>query len=123
LARKYASRETSKVAVVALSVSTEPDDRLDRMKERARAKGFNFPYLFDGSQKIGRQLGATVTPEIFVLDKERKIIYMGAFDDSLSVAKVTRKYLEEALDAALAGKPIPSVETRPVGCSIEYQKK
>ena len=123
LAKKYASADTSKVAVVALSVSVEPDDQIDKMQVRAKAKGYNFPYLSDPTQKIGRALGASVTPEVFVLDKNRKVIYMGGVDDSQAAAKVTKKYLEEALDAALAGKPIPVPETRPVGCSVEYVKK
>jgi len=123
LTKKYASGDKSRVAVVAINVGTEEEESLDKMKARARSRGYNFPYLADESQKIGRQLGAVVTPEIFVLDKERKIVYLGAVDDSVPVAKVTKKYLEDALDALLAGKPVATNETRAIGCSIEYKAK
>jgi hypothetical protein len=64
------------------------------MKERAKEKGFNFPYAYDPSQKIGRELGASVTPEFFVLNKERKIVYMGALDDNRRVSNVKANYLD-----------------------------
>jgi peroxiredoxin len=123
LTKKYASGDKSRVAVVALNVSVDEDERLDKMKVAAKEKGFNFPYLSDETQKIGRLFGATVTPEVFVLDKDRKIVYQGGIDDNLQVAKVKKKYLEDALDALLAGKPVPTAETRPTGCSIEYKAK
>ena len=72
------------------------------MKERAEAKGFTFPYLYDESQKIGRELGASVTPEFFVLNKERKVVYMGAMDDKMNSPTVN--YLEQAVEAALKGE-------------------
>lgn len=123
LTKKYASGDKSRVAVVAVNVSLDEDERLDKMKAAAKVKGFNFAYLSDPSQKIGRQHGASVTPEVFVLDKDRKIAYMGGIDDNEEVAMVTKKYLADALDALLAGKPVPAAETRPTGCSIEYKAK
>ena len=101
----------------------DEDERLDKMKAKAKEASFNFAYLSDESQKIGRQFGASVTPEVFVLDKDRKIVYLGAIDDNLQTAKVEKKYLENALDALLAGKTIATSETRPTGCSIEYKAK
>ena len=123
LTKKYATGDKSRVAVVAINVSIDEDERLDKMKVAAKEKGFNFPYLSDESQKIGRQFGASVTPEVFVLDKDRKIVYQGAIDDNLQIAKVEKKYLEDALDALLAGKTVATSETRPTGCSIEYKAK
>ena len=123
LTKKYASGDKSRVAVVAINVSIDEDERLDKMKVAAKEKGFNFSYLSDETQKIGRQFGASVTPEVFVLDKDRKIVYTGAIDDNLQTAKVEKKYLEDALDALLAGKPVATSETRPTGCSIEYKAK
>jgi hypothetical protein len=76
---KYAGAD-KKVAFVAISCGREKGDGLPEMKERAKEKGFNFPYLYDESQKVGRAYGATVTPEFFVLDKAR-VVYMGAMDD------------------------------------------
>jgi peroxiredoxin len=108
------------VQVVAVNVNTIPPDRLDKMKERAEAKGFNFPYLYDESQEIGRNYGATCTPHVFVLDKSRKIAYMGAIDDSRKPDNVKDPYLRNALDALLAGKEPPKTVTREFGCSIKY---
>ncbi len=108
------------VQVVAVNVNTIPPDRLDKMKQRADAKGFNFPYLYDESQEIGRDYGATCTPHVFVLGKNRRIAYMGAIDDSRNPGKVKEHYLRNALDALLAGKEPPKAVTKQFGCSIKY---
>jgi peroxiredoxin len=118
--KKYAADKDSKVAVVGISVSKEEEDDLTKMKERAKKKGFNFTLVQDLTQKIGRDLGATVTPQIFVLNKERKVIYMGAMDDDQFEPKVN--YLDQAIDAALKGETPKIRETRPIGCSVEYKK-
>jgi len=122
-AKKYATGADSKVAVVAISVDLDESDSLEKMKVRAKEKGFNFPYLTDPSQKTGRAYGATVTPTFFLLNKDRKIAYMGSLDDSPDGEKVTVKYLENALDAVLKGEKPAKAETMPLGCGIEYTKK
>src|SRR5205085_115261 len=94
----------SKVTVVAINVNNLDEDRLPKMKERAREAGFNFPYLYDPSQKVGRSYGATVSPEFFVLNKERKVVYQGAMDDNIEPKDVKVNYLEPAVEAALKGK-------------------
>jgi peroxiredoxin len=119
-AKKYADK---KVALVAISVSRDEADRLPKMKERAQKKGFTFPYLYDESQQTGRALGASVTPQIYLLDKSRKIVYMGVVDDDQRENKVKTKYLEGALEALLKGDKIAVPETRPSGCSIVYEAK
>jgi len=119
-AKKYASDAKSKVGLVAINVNNLDADKLPKMKERAKEKGFNFPYLYDASQKIGRELGASVTPEFFVLNKERKIVYMGAMDDNQNNPKVN--YLEPAVEATLKGETIKTKETRARGCSVKYEK-
>ena len=70
-----------KVAMVAVNVNTGKDDSLDKMKARAEKRKFPFAYLFDPSQEIAKAYGAMYTPEFFVLDKARKVVYMGAMDD------------------------------------------
>ena len=110
------------VQVVAVNVNTLAADRLEKMKERAEAKGFNFPYLYDETQKMGYDYGATVTPHVFVLDKNRKIAYMGAIDDNQNAAKAKTHFLSDALDALLAGKQPPKAVTRQFGCSVKYNK-
>lgn len=117
--KKHASPD-SKVAVVAINVNNLEADKLPAMKERAKEKGFNFPYLHDASQKVGRAYGASVTPEFFVLNKERKIVYMGAMDDDMSNPKTN--YLEQAVTAALKGAKPEKTETRARGCGVKYEK-
>jgi peroxiredoxin len=112
---------SDKVAVVAICVNDYDADKLPEMKERAKNKGFNFTYLYDESQKSGRAFGATVTPEFFVLNKERKVVYMGAMDDNMN--KPTVSYLEQAVSAILKGEQPPKAETRARGCSVKYSKE
>ena len=120
---KKHSGPNSKVAVVAINVNTIEADRLDKMKVRAKEKGFNFVYLYDPSQKIARAYGATYTPEFFVLNKQRKIAYLGAMDDNSQAAKVKLHYLEDAMQATLKGaRPAPG-ETLARGCRIRFNKK
>ena len=107
--------------LVAISVSQLDSDRLDKMKERGKDSKFSFLYLQDASQAIGHRYGATTTPQIFVLNAERRIAYMGAFDDQWrDAAKVETHYTRAAIDALLVDKQPEIRETRPVGCAIEY---
>jgi len=98
-------------------------DTMEKIRKRVKEKGYNFVYGRDDSQKVGRDYGVVVTPQIFVLDKARTIRYMGALDDSLNdESKVTRSYLRQAVDALLAGKPVEVTETRATGCGVNYVK-
>ncbi|HPP52511.1 MAG TPA: thioredoxin family protein [Thermoguttaceae bacterium] len=110
------------VQVVAINVNNIPADRLDKMIERAKEKGFNFPYLYDETQQSGREYGATCTPHFFVLCQERKIAYMGAMDDNNNPDKVKEHWLRDAIDALLAGKTPPKQVTQQRGCSIKWDK-
>ncbi len=112
-----------KVALVAVNVNTVEEDRLPAMKTRAAQRNFNFPYLFDESQKIARDYGATFTPEFFVLSQQRKIAYMGAMDDNTDAAKAKIHYVEAAVEAVLAGKSPEVKETVAVGCQVRYQRE
>lgn len=109
------------VQVVAVNVNNIPADRLDKMKERAKEKEFNFPYIYDSSQKMGHDYGATVTPHVFLLDKDRKVAYMGAVDDNNNPKKAEAHYLRDALDALLAGKKPEKPVTRERGCTVKYE--
>ena len=82
----------------------------------------NYIYGYDESQAIGKAYGATNTPQFFVLDKERKIRYTGAMDDSQREDKVTKTYLRDAVDAVLKGESVAVEETRPVGCGVSLQE-
>jgi peroxiredoxin len=119
-AKKHAG-EKSRVALVAINVNTVKDDQLPEMKKRAEKKKFNFPYLYDPSQKIAKEFGANYTPEFFVLNKERKIAYLGAMDDKSPPGMAVNSYLEEAVQAVLEGKPSPK-ETLARGCMIRWNR-
>lgn len=120
LHNKYSSRG---VALVAINVNKVEQDLLPAMKEKSEAKGFRFPYLFDPSQKIARDYGAIYTPEFYVLDQQRHLVYMGSMDDSPSGKEVTRPYVEDAIEAALAGKTPEVKETVPIGCRVRYKRQ
>lgn len=119
-AKKYRSKG---VKFVAISVSLSPADNLAKMKRRAKASRYTFPYLIDPTQKVGRAYGATNTPHFFVLDAKRRIAYMGAFDDHRDPSKVEERYLTDAVNALLAGKTPEVTESRQFGCEIEYKQK
>lgn len=117
--KKHVQAKDSKVGLVAINVNNMEADKLPKMIERAKENGFNFPYLYDESQQIARALGASVTPEVFVFDKNRKLVYTGAVDDSQKAAKVN--YLEDAVQAVSMGS-LPAVqETRARGCGVKYE--
>jgi peroxiredoxin len=107
-------------ALVAICVNTIPEDRLPALRARAKEKGFRFQYLHDPTQKIAKDYGAIYTPEFFVLDKNRKIAYMGAMDDRNTEADAKQNYLEPAVAAALKGEKATMTETRGRGCLIRY---
>ena len=110
----------SKISLVAISVSDVETDKLPRMKEMAERKKFNFAYLHDESQQTAKQLGAIVTPQFFVLNKDRVLIYRGAWDDNVNQSLVKTRYVEEAIAAALAGRTPAVTETKARGCLIDY---
>jgi peroxiredoxin len=119
----FAKKHAEKVGVVAINVNTIKEDRLDKMTERAKQKEYPFPFLFDASQKIAKRYGAQYTPEFFVLDKERKVVYMGAMDDRDPPAVSKVQFLEDAALAALGGKKAAVGESLGRGCRIRYLRK
>ena len=121
-ARRVAGPD-SKVAVVAINANTVEEDRLPKMKQRSKDKEFPFAYLFDESQQVAKAYGATFTPEFFVIDRERKIAYMGAMDDHADPSRVKTKHLDEAVTALLTGRRPETKETVARGCLVRYKKK
>lgn len=100
-----------------------PGDSFENMQKRAENKSFNFPYLFDEGQNIYPLFGATRTPQVYLLDSERKLRYYGAIDDNYEDAsEVERHYLRDAVAALLAGKKIETPMTKAIGCSIKHKK-
>jgi len=118
----FAKANAEKVAVVAINVNTIKDDSMPEMVKRAEKKKFPFAYLLDPSQEIAKKFGATITPEFFVLNKDRKVAYMGALDDKSPPGEPTTKYLDAAVKAVLEGKPATESETVAPGCRIRFAK-
>jgi thiol-disulfide isomerase/thioredoxin len=123
LAKKFAA-EGDKCAVVAINPNLVTGDLMPAMQERAMLKRFNFPYLHDASrQQTAKSYGATYTPEFVVLNKERKVMYLGAFDDSPDGKKITKRHVEDAVAAALEGKMPETTETPVAGCAVRYVRE
>ena len=112
-----------KVAVVAINVNKVPADLPPAMKARAEKKKYPFPYLFDETQQIARDYGALFTPEFFVLDRDRRIVYTGGMDDKSDPANVKQDCLQSAVEAVLAGKDPDITETPPIGCRIRFARR
>lgn len=118
----YANKDVQLLVMSANDAVKYPDDSFPNMKERARTKGFNFPYLYDETQEIARAYGAERTPEVFLFDNKGMLRYHGAIDDNYdNPAAVTKTYLRDALDAVLAGQTPATAETPPVGCTIKWK--
>jgi peroxiredoxin len=102
---------------------TEVGDSLEDMKLRAKDRKFGFPYLYDGeTQKTSLAYGVLATPQVFLFDESRKLRYVGRIDDS-DIKTVTSHDTRNALDALLAGKPVPVEKTRTFGCSTKWSDK
>ena len=110
--KKYAGKG---VKFVAINANRRTED-IAAMKTRAEEKGFNFPYVFDKSGKLATDYGARVTPHMFVLDENRNVAYVGAFDDNQN--NPSKNYVADAVEALLAGKKVETTKTRAVGCGI-----
>lgn len=118
------------VRVIGFSVSPRDDDRLPAMIKHAEEYGYNFSYVYDESQQLGRDLGATRTPEYFVFNTDRSLTYMGLITNSpiIKVLGVSRKingdptefYASDAINSTLEGKAVTVAETRAHGCSVKY---
>lgn len=123
LNKMYASKGYPVVAIMPNNIEIKPGDSLDAMKQRAKEKGFSFPYLIDREQTIFPEYGATKTPHVYILEKTNDanvVRYIGAIDDNYKDADaVDKKYVEDAVNALLAKKPIPVTKTRAIGCSIK----
>lgn len=123
LNEKYVGKGYPVIAIMPNNTTVKPGDALPEMKKRAEEKGFTFPYLIDEKQKVFPKFGATKTPHVYILEKTNKgpvVKYIGAIDDNHSNADAVKvKFVENAVDALLAGKEVSQKETKAIGCSIK----
>jgi thiol-disulfide isomerase/thioredoxin len=122
LQKEYAPKGVRFVAINSNETRNYPEDSYDKMVERARTRGFNFPYLRDDNQTAADAFGATHTPQFFVFDGKRKLRYSGKLDDNWKEPdRVKETYLKDALEAVLAGKNVNVPETMSIGCTIKWK--
>ena len=118
-----AHRDLSVVAICSNDAQGYPEDAPAHLAEQARRVGWNFPYLVDESQDVGRAFGAACTPDFFLYDAQGRLAYRGAMDDSTpgNGQPVTGALLEDAITQVLAGQPVPEPHRPSMGCSIKWR--
>ncbi|MDY0929767.1 thioredoxin family protein [Chryseobacterium sp. CFBP8996] len=126
LDKKYKEAGYPVIAINPNDPNVQPEDGFQQMITRAKEKGFTFPYLVDEGQKVYPQYGATKTPHVFILQKEgsKNIVkYIGAIDNNYDDPNdVSERYVEDAMDALLNGKPVANAKTVAIGCTIKVKK-
>jgi peroxiredoxin len=126
LHNKYAPKGYPVIAINPNDEKQSPGDSFDKMKVRAKSKNFPFAYAYDETQEITKTYGATNTPQVYLIEKEGNdfiVKYIGAIDNNYRDASaVTQKYVEDAVDAVLTGKPVREERTKAIGCTIKWKK-
>ena len=125
LATEYQARGVAVVAVTSNDVENFPEDSPEKMAEEIVQAGYTFPYLYDASQEVARAYDAACTPDFFLFDRNRRLVYRGQFDDSRpkNGLPVTGADLRAALDAVLEGRPVPGDQKPSVGCNIKWKSE
>ncbi|HEU6449073.1 MAG TPA: thioredoxin family protein [Verrucomicrobiae bacterium] len=123
LGHDYQRRGVGIVAISSNDIENYPDDSPACMKEEAKSAGYTFPYLFDESQAVAKSYRAACTPDFYLFDGDRKLVYRGQFDDSRpgNGIAVTGKDLRATLDALLSGKEISQNQKPSIGCNIKWK--
>lgn len=126
LNKKYASKGFPVLTINPNDPGLSPGDSFDEMKSQAKRNKYDFPYLVDETQDVARTYGATNTPHVYVLDKvsenNLKVVYIGAIDDnSRNADAVTKRYVEDAVDAVMQSKNVPTTKTKAIGCTIKWK--
>jgi peroxiredoxin len=121
--RDYQPKGLAMVGINANDVANHPEDSPERMKDEVALRGYTFPYLFDETQDVARAYQAACTPDFFLFDGERKLVYRGQFDTSRpgNEEPITGRDLRRACDAVLAGEPVFADQTPSIGCNIKWK--
>ena len=122
IGRDYAG-QAGIVAVCSNDVEQYPEDGPEGMKQQAAEQGFIFPYCYDETQDVARDYQAACTPDFFLFDEERKLVYRGQLDDSRpgNGIPVTGADLRAAIEAVLAGRPVEEPQKPSIGCNIKWK--
>ncbi len=120
---EYADKGLAMVGINSNDVANYPDDAPDRMAEEKRTAGYAFPYLFDETQEVAKAYRAACTPDFFLFDADRRLVYRGQFDDSRpdNGKPVTGADLRAACDAVLSGSSVPTDQKPSIGCNIKWK--
>ena len=123
LARDYLPKQVAIIGINSNDVANYPEDSPAKMKAEVKSAGYAFPYLYDESQAVAKAYRAACTPDLYLFDQNHRLVYRGQFDDSRpgNGIPVTGKDLRAALDAVLAGKPVPTDQKASVGCNIKWK--
>jgi peroxiredoxin len=123
LTSEFSSKSVGIVAINSNDVANYPDDSPEKMRIEKESAGYTFPYLFDESQAVAKAFKAACTPDIYLFDKNHKLVYRGQFDDSRpsNQIPVTGKDLRAALDAVVANERVPSEQKPSLGCNIKWK--
>jgi peroxiredoxin len=124
LVTEYRAKGVAVVAINSNDVESFQEDRPEKMAELAGQKEFTFPYLYDETQEVAKAYRAACTPDFFLFDAERKLVYRGQMDDSRpgNGVPITGADLRAALDAVLEGKDIPAQQRPSMGCNIKWKQ-
>jgi peroxiredoxin len=124
LAKEIQERGISVIAINSNDATAFPDDGPDGMRKEVNEVGYTFQYLVDDTQEVAKSFRAACTPDFFLFDSQRRLVYRGQFDDSRpkSEVPVTGKDVRAAVDALLAGTPIPADQRPSLGCNIKWMK-
>jgi peroxiredoxin len=122
LGQDYGPKDVGIIAISANSVQTHPQDAPEHLKAMAETLQFNFPYCYDETQEVAKAYTAACTPDFFVFDGDRRLVYRGQLDDSRpgNDTPVTGKDLRAALDAVLAGQTVDPNQKPSIGCNIKW---
>lgn len=123
LAQEYQARGVAVVGINSNDVDAYPDDAPQQMVAEAQQRGYTFPYLYDQTQSVAQAYRAACTPDFFVFDRESRLVYRGQLDSSRPKSDVplTGSDLRAALDAVLAGRPVPEPQRPSLGCNIKWK--
>jgi len=121
--RDYADAALGIIAISSNDPASYPDDAPERLKEMAQGLAFRFPLCFDETQAVAKSYRAACTPDFYLFDRDRRLVYRGQLDDSRpsNNQPVTGRDLRAAIDAVLAGKPVDSNQKPSIGCSIKWK--